>query len=308
MSLTTLDVSGQRTVEMVPECPVCQTPALFADLHHRFGPYRLVVCPHPECGAEYLAVRAPREELEAQYSSPSYYSCADGEHGYFAYASEQRAIMRTVRRRLERAAPFIRGDRLLDIGGALGYGVLQAQRMGYKAEMVEISAEGRRSAESMGISTYHPTELYAVSEASYDVVMAWDTLEHIYDLPETIGQVHRVLSPGGAFIFGMPYTHSRTARLFGRHWWGYREPEHVIYLTPGSVDLLLGDRFDVVATSRDPQDITLGGAALRAGRLLPRWLAPTLGRASYLALCLLRLDQSMVLVPHGNRMYIAIRK
>ena len=296
-----------KSVELVAECPVCNTSALLADLRHRFGPYRLVACPQPDCGAEYLAVRAPQEELEAQYSDPSYYSCEDGQHGYFAYTSEKKAIMRTVRRRLERAAAFIRGDRLLEIGGALGYGALQAQRMGYRAEMFEISGEGRRTAESMGIPSYHPKDYHSIPGASYDVIMAWDTLEHIYDLPETIDQVHRLLAPGGAFIFGMPYTRSRTARLFGRRWWGYREPEHVIYLTPRSAELLLGHQFDVVATSRDPQDITLGGAALRAGRLLPRWLAPTMGRASFLVLRLLRLDEAIVLVPHGNRMYIAIR-
>ena len=296
-----------KSIELVAECPVCNTSALLADLRHRFGPYRLVVCPQSDCETEYLSVRAPQEDMESQYNSPSYYGCEDGQHGYFAYTSEKEAIMRAVRRRLERAAAFIRGDRLLEIGGALGYGALQARGMGYRAEMVEISGVGRRAAESMGVPTHHPRDLRSIPDSSFDVIMAWDTLEHIYDLPETIDQVRRLLAPGGAFIFGMPYTRSRTARLFGRRWWGYREPEHVIYLTPRSVELLLGHRFDVVATSRDPQDITLGGAALRAGRLLPRWLAPTMGRTSLLALRLLRLDKAIVLVPHGNRMYTAIR-
>ena len=179
--------------------------------------------------------------------------------------------------------------------------------MGYTVAMAEVSRDARDHAAAQGIVVYTPAELAALAPGEMDVVMAWDTLEHIYDLPAVITEIWRLLKPGGVFLFNVPSTGSKSARLFGRLWWAYREPEHVVYLTTRSIWLLLRGQFDIQRTWHDPQNMTLGGAALRFGRLMPRWLAPTMGKLSFKALQVLELATRSIPIPHGNRMYVAIK-
>jgi len=44
-------------------------------------------------------------------------------------------------------------------------------------------------------------ESLALADASFDVVVAADVLEHVDDLPRVLAEVGRVLRPGGAFVF-----------------------------------------------------------------------------------------------------------
>ena len=240
-----------KKLEHLDGCPICWYDSSGASVHHRFGPYCLVVC--PLCDTEYLNPRATEAELAAQYDSPTYYANVDGIHGYFDYQAEELAIRAIVRRRLIQARQWITGDKLLEIGGALGYGCDQAQSMGYTATLVEISASAREAAGKRGIVAMRPDQTKALPDGQVDVVMAWDTLEHIYDLQGMIMEIHRLLKPGGAFLFNVPTITSKSARLFGRHWWAYREPEHVIYLNNRSIRLLLWDRFTLQGTWHDPQ-------------------------------------------------------
>jgi SAM-dependent methyltransferase len=297
-------------LEELPACPICHHPSHDAVLHYRFhGKYPLVICPNPACRTEYLVQRETAEALAQQYSDKAYYQSEDGIHGYFDYQAEQRAIMATTKRRLKLLSLNPGGpkaNKLLEIGGAFGYASYQATRMGYDVRMVEISRVAREQAAKLNILSYAPSILHLLRSESFDVIMAWDALEHIYNLPSVIDDVYRVLKPGGTFFFNVPDTHSKSARLLGRHWWAYREPEHIIYLTPQSVSLLLRpERFDIGKPIPDKQVMTLGGAALRFGRLMPRWLAPTMGLTSFRILRTLRLANVTIPIPHGLRLYIA---
>lgn len=44
-------------------------------------------------------------------------------------------------------------------------------------------------------------EQLALADASFDVVVAADVLEHVADLPRVLAEVARVLRPGGVFVF-----------------------------------------------------------------------------------------------------------
>ena len=44
-------------------------------------------------------------------------------------------------------------------------------------------------------------ESLSFASASFDVVVAADVLEHVDDLPRVLGEVSRVLRPGGCFLF-----------------------------------------------------------------------------------------------------------
>ena len=101
---TSEDFSEDRR-ERLSKCPVCESPPDQWTHIRNDGDYTLVKCNDVFCQTIFLSVRALEEDMLAQYSSPSYYSCEDGERGYFDYVSEETAIRATTRRRLRRANP-----------------------------------------------------------------------------------------------------------------------------------------------------------------------------------------------------------
>jgi SAM-dependent methyltransferase len=296
--------------EQVLFCPICHRGSGDAKLHHTFHDiYPLVRCQNPSCGTEYLAVRPTAEAMASHYSDPAYYKSDDGIHGYFDYEAEKRAIMTSTRRRLKGLDNTGHaGAQLLEVGGAMGFAALQAQAMGYDTTVVEISDAARQHIEANGLRAVSPNSICNLKDDSFDVAMSWDCLEHVYELEDIISQVHRVLRPGGAFLFNVPDPYSTSARLMGRRWVAYREPEHIIYLNPRAVGLLMGKRFWVTDIRPDSPHMTLGGVALRVGRVLPRWIAPTAGVLTYRILEVLRLHNVAIPIPHGLRLYTAFKK
>jgi 2-polyprenyl-6-hydroxyphenyl methylase / 3-demethylubiquinone-9 3-methyltransferase len=102
----------------------------------------------------------------------------------------------------------LRGRRVLDLccgGGLLAEPVA---REGGRVTGIDISANAlqvaRRHAAESGLEIGYvrsPAELLPFAAESFDLALAFDALEHVDDLPETIQQVSRVLRPGGRLIY-----------------------------------------------------------------------------------------------------------
>lgn len=79
----------------------------------------------------------------------------------------------------------------------------------------------------------HHGDLAHVSlTGGYDVICAWDTIEHVPDPVSFCGRVLELLAPGGVFAFSTPYVSSAPARLLGRWWWTLKPAEHLWHFTP----------------------------------------------------------------------------
>lgn len=98
--------------------------------------------------------------------------------------------------------------RVLDLGCGGGLIAEQAARKGARVTGIDISQA------ALGVARRHAagnclkigylrgaTEELPFDENSFDVVIAFDVLEHVSDLSATIGEVSRVLRPGGRFIY-----------------------------------------------------------------------------------------------------------
>jgi 2-polyprenyl-6-hydroxyphenyl methylase / 3-demethylubiquinone-9 3-methyltransferase len=148
------------------------------------------------------------------------------------------------------------GDvRILDVGcggGLLSEGLAG---LGYRVTGIDIS-EGslrtaRRHAERSGVEVeYRSGSAFALPDAddSYDAVVASDVLEHLDDLPKAVGELARVLRPGGVLLFD---TINRTAKSYlvsillaqrllkvvhpGTHAWR-------MFIRPGELRRLLAER------------------------------------------------------------------
>jgi SAM-dependent methyltransferase len=137
-----------------------------------------------------------------------------------------------------RCAP---GARWLDLGCAYGYLVAEARAGGFRAVGVDVSAyalakvAGSAPA-AAGCVARGVLERLPFPDGSFDVVSAFDVLEHVVDPDAALREIHRLLRPGGVLVGATP-----DPLLFDRH-----EPTHFSEQPPAFwIDRLLALGMDV---------------------------------------------------------------
>ena len=106
---------------------------------------------------------------------------------------------------VERVAPRDRTPRVLDIGCAFG-AFLSALNPGWDRFGVDVSEFAtERAARAVPGARFARSEISTIPFAgAFDVITAFDVIEHVPDLGEVATFVGSRLSPGGHFIFVVP--------------------------------------------------------------------------------------------------------
>ena len=150
------------------------------------------------------------------------------------------------------------GRRVLDLGCRDG-ALTQAYLDGNEVVGVDADRDALAEATRLGIETRwadldQPLDLDA---ESFDVAVAGELLEHLRDPQRLVGEVRRVLRPGGTFVASVPNAYRLKGRLlflFGRP--PENDPTHLQMFSAADVRALL-------AGFEDPQ------LHFVAGRLVP---------------------------------------
>ncbi len=110
-------------------------------------------------------------------------------------------------RRFEMVRRYVQleGARVLDVGCGLGLYVRQFRAHGAEAWGVDVDEEkvAQASRELPHISRA-PAELLPFPEASFDMVLSHEVLEHVDDDRGAVAEAHRVLKPGGRLVIFAP--------------------------------------------------------------------------------------------------------
>ncbi|MBX3027553.1 class I SAM-dependent methyltransferase [bacterium] len=124
------------------------------------------------------------------------------------------------------------GGRLLEIGCACGFLLVAARERGFQVRGVEMSAWASQHARATyGLDVHTGTlESAALPAGSVDVVVMADVIEHLFDPPATLREIHRILVPGGRLLLLTPDVGSLVARLAGARWWGLLD-DHYVYFS-----------------------------------------------------------------------------
>ncbi|MER5515440.1 class I SAM-dependent methyltransferase [Streptomyces sp. NPDC002763] len=118
--------------------------------------------------------------------------------------------------------------------------------------------------------------------AGYDVVSMFHYLEHSTDPDSELRAAHQAVRPGGHLLIEVPDPESRYARLLGRWWLPWLQPQHLHFVPVANLRARLTDLgFTVVAEqhaeAHDPVDL-LAGVWLALDHTAPREDAPWLPR------------------------------
>ena len=135
------------------------------------------------------------------------------------------------------------GRRVLDLG--CRYGALtRAYSEGNEVVGMDVDHEALAEAAKLGIETLHGdvTERLPVEDASFDVVVCGELLEHLPFPERTVAEVRRVLRPGGWFVGSVPNAYrvrNRLVFLLGRP--PETDPTHLHMFSPDALRGLLAE-------------------------------------------------------------------
>jgi SAM-dependent methyltransferase len=222
-------------------CPICGSSARASgSLSSSFSSRRFSFARCDECG--YGWVTDPREDYAALYDQRYYVGQGadpgvnyegqflDGPDSLLVKIKDVEfdallSTMTTVQR--ARGQGPVTSMKILDFGGGVGGFVRYLTDRGFDAELHD-EGYGLEFAASHGVKVRRSLDDVA---AVYDVVFAVEVLEHIKAPDVALDVIHRILKPGGLFLF----TTGNLARHRGdvATWFYARHPEvHISFFTP----------------------------------------------------------------------------
>ncbi len=154
--------------------------------------------------------------------------------------------------RYQFAMELVAGKRVADIACGSGYGTQMLSSAGARSvhglDISEEAVEFARRQYNTANVTYsvgNAQDLLTISDGEFDVVVSFETIEHIEDVEAYLDEMKRILCPGGVFVVSSP--DRRLASFW--HWVlaHPKNPYHVREYTERELLDLLSTRFQIKA-------------------------------------------------------------
>jgi SAM-dependent methyltransferase len=147
----------------------------------------------------------------------------------------------------------LRARSILDVGCGDGYILDHLEKRDHRLCGVDVSPDGVAKAAAKGFDARVvdlENEPLPFASGSFDVVLCYDVLEHLFSPERVLSEIYRVVSPGGFALLGVP----NTLNLFNR------------------LAFLRGDYVDVTDTSHRSGELFSNHIRLFSRRLFERFL------------------------------------
>jgi len=143
-------------------------------------------------------------------------------------------------------------------------------------------------------------------KASFDIVVMWDVIEHIWDVKQVSRLLLDFVKPGGYIILSTPNIEANIARVLKKYWAFMTPPEHLSFFTKNAFSKLFEKDFncEIVHWESKGKRANVGFILYKVKRIVP-WLIPNfilkVFQKSFLA-------KWAIYVPTGDIQYVVIQK
>lgn len=165
---------------------------------------------------------------------------AGNQFGYTDYDRDKAPMKNVFLSCLQELETLTSGRSIFDVGAATGYFLNVAKDRGWQTAGIDISAYAAETARRRG----HVVQCGALPETAIDGMFAavtmWDVLEHLNDSEAYLKAVNKLLvSDEGWLLINTIDRGSLWARLWGKRWHLLIPPEHVLFFSIRSLEILL---------------------------------------------------------------------
>ncbi len=235
------------------------------------------------CGACGLLYRPQIPENLAELYGEAYYRGKNADEpqwgGSGNYIADEPRLLKSFDEHLAQMEAHRRPPgKLLDVGCAAGFLLEAARRRGWTVTGLDLSDFATRYArEHFGLDARVGNVSDAPFEpASFDVITAFEYIEHVEDPVATLRAIRPWLKPDGLLVMTTPNAGGWQARRHPERFDGFLEQRHLAYFSrPTMTQLLRATGFDPLSIRSDmnvvtAQGLARGGASRQEG--LRRWV------------------------------------
>lgn len=198
-------------------------------------PYELVKC--NKCTFIYLNPRLNSSDISAYYNT----DYNPFQKLSFIYRQIQNYIFRWKRYIIE---SDIKEGNLLDIGSGNNSFTKYMTTNNWFADSYD------------NYSSSSISDLSKIDDNYYDVITLWHSLEHIYNLHDTISSIKRILKKNGMLYIACPNIDSIDSKLLGNNWIAYDPPRHIYHFSYNTMEQFLDkSNITIVRHHRMIQDL-----------------------------------------------------
>ncbi|MFQ5531638.1 MAG: class I SAM-dependent methyltransferase [Candidatus Nanoarchaeia archaeon] len=181
------------------------------------------------------------------------------------FASQSKGRLITFGKNLKDIEGFTNPGRILDIGTANASFLYAAKKRGWKVEGVELNKYLIRWAkENYGLDIKQGTIFQHKFKEKFDVVSAWDVLEHVTDPMKYLNKFKELIKEDGFLVINYPDYKSYVSRLLGKKWPFYLSV-HLFYFDRNTITKYLNTLgFKILQIKPHVQYLDLGYVFFRA--------------------------------------------
>jgi SAM-dependent methyltransferase len=232
------------------------------------------------CGLVFQFPQPDMDRLREIYSDRYFVSASSSDCGYDHYVRDEPNIRATFQRRFRSIERFHPGPgRLLDVGCTAGFFLKVARENGWETAGIEISAYAASHAKGLDLAVFEGTlDDFPPPARPFDVITLWDVLEHLKSPRAALLHLNFMMSTGGHLVLAVPVIDSLPAMFFRERWMGFKEEEHLFFLSRRTLRRLLGEcGFSVCFEKLEGKHVSLDLLKRRIG-CYSRFLSDTLRR------------------------------
>jgi len=195
--------------------------------------FNIVKC--NQCGLMFTNPVPGKESIASYYESPDYLShkAADKSLTAKIYRSV-RTI--NIKKKYHLIQKFKTQGKVLEIGTGTGELLKYFHKKNWKTIGIEPNEYAREFArKNYGLEIYDENRLNELESKSFDVIMLWHVLEHVYELQNRMKQIKKLIKENGFIFIAVPNIDSPDFQKYGKYWAGLDLPRHLYHFNENGI-------------------------------------------------------------------------